>query len=69
MMSMADTRVVPDTETWSIAALAVAWEVVSAAYDFRSMMGSKDERVTELTNAVIKSYNAILKAQAIEKQS
>ena len=64
---MADTRAIPNTDDFRIASLAVAWEIVSAAYDFRNMNEPKEKRVTILTNAVIKSFEAILNQNPIEK--
>jgi hypothetical protein len=64
---MADTQAIPDTENWTIAALAIAWQVVSAAYNFKDMKGASGDKMMELTNAVIKSYNAICSVKAIEK--
>ncbi len=62
-------QVVPNTETITIAAMAIAWEIAKASYNHTSAYAdmSANERVKELTNAMIKSYQAIIKNTPIDK--
>jgi hypothetical protein len=57
-------QTVPNTENLSIAALAVAWEIVKISYNVPPTRSSFEERAKILTNEVIKVHNAIL----IQKQ-
>lgn len=63
---MAD-NVVPDTNDFTVAALAVAWEIVRLSYNIPNMMTGSPEKVKEATNAVIKAYTAIIKSTPIDK--
>lgn len=64
---MAD-QVVPNTESQTVAAIALAWEIVKYTYNVPHMEGTKEEKLKEVTNAVIKAYMAILQGKPIEKQ-
>jgi len=58
-------RVVPDTENQIVATLAVAWEIVKVTYGRDLTTGETDANMVKLTNAVIKSYKALLKGEPI----
>jgi len=64
-----DTRVVPDTDNFSVAALAVAWEIVKKSNFISSLSGTNDQKIAPLTDALIKSYSAILSARDGSEQS
>jgi hypothetical protein len=58
---------IPNTESGRVAALAVAWEIVKVAYGTARGASKKGEEGTkELTNAVIKAFNAIVDNKPIE---
>jgi len=57
----------PDTDDFNVAALAVAWEIVKATYVTGNTVASGDNGATNLTNAVIKMYNAILSQEPMGK--
>jgi hypothetical protein len=52
-------QIVPNTDTHVVAAIAVAWEIVKVTQDIGHMNGSREEKLKEITNAVIQAYVAI----------
>ncbi|RPI95412.1 MAG: hypothetical protein EHM40_03425 [Chloroflexi bacterium] len=63
---MAD-QTIPNTENQIVATLAIAWEIARISYN-NAALPPKD-KVRELTNAVIQSYQAISQKTPIEKPS
>ena len=58
-------NVVPDTENTNVALIAVAWEIVRLTVIPNLKSGSDYQ--AETTNAVIKTYVALLSQEPIEK--
>ncbi len=52
-------EIVPDTESVSVAALAVAWSIVKSV-SASSLPGGGQENIKYLTNEVLKVYIALL---------
>ncbi len=65
---MANEQVVPNTESYGIAVLAVAWEIVKQSH-VNVYAASPDDHLRDFTNAVIKAAKAIQSGVPIEKQS
>lgn len=60
---------IPNTESQTVATLAIAWEIVKMTYiTGKSAIARKngDEGLKELTNAVIKAFTAIYNKEAIQ---
>jgi hypothetical protein len=57
---------IPNTENFTVAALAIAWEIVKRSYITPTTLPPENERLKELTNAVIKAYTAILSKESIQ---
>lgn len=54
---------IPNTESFKVAALAVAWEIVQKTYVKDRYLGTGDEGFKKLTNAVYDGYKKILSAE------
>jgi hypothetical protein len=66
---MPDQQVIPDTENISIAVLAVAWDIVKHTQNIANDHSGPDQRLQNVTNAVLKAYTALSTQKPIEKSS
>ena len=60
---------IPDTISDTVAALAVAWEIVKITYDTSkgNFVHANEKGAKELTNAVIKVFTAIREREPIKE--
>ncbi|HUI87377.1 MAG TPA: hypothetical protein VLX61_01505 [Anaerolineales bacterium] len=58
---------VPDTENYNVAVLSIAWEIVKSTYLTGNTVGTKESGADEITNAVIRTFGAILSGETLNK--